>query len=51
MARRATAGNILLTRYLKNTKHVKDAASESERKKFLDLVQYLIKQLFFCKAG
>ena len=35
-----TAGNILLARYLKNAKYVKDAASESERKKFLDLVQY-----------
>ena len=35
-----TAGNIILARYLKNAKYVKDAASESERKKFLDLVQY-----------
>ena len=35
-----TAGNIILARYLKNVKYVKDAASESERKKFLDLVQY-----------
>ena len=35
-----TVGNILLVRYLKNAKYVKDAASESERKKFLDLVQY-----------
>jgi len=35
-----TTGNILLARYLKNAKYVNDAASESERKKFLDLVQY-----------
>jgi membrane-bound lytic murein transglycosylase MltF len=35
-----TAGNIILARYLKNVKYVKDAASESERKKFLDLVRY-----------
>ena len=35
-----TIGNTLLTRYLKNAKYVNDAASESERKKFLDLVQY-----------
>jgi membrane-bound lytic murein transglycosylase MltF len=35
-----TTGNIILTRYLKNVKYVKDAASESERKKFLDLIQY-----------
>jgi membrane-bound lytic murein transglycosylase MltF len=35
-----TAGNVILTRYLKNVKYVKDAASESERKKFLDLIQY-----------
>jgi membrane-bound lytic murein transglycosylase MltF len=35
-----TTGNIILARYLKKVKHVKDAASESERKKFLDLVQY-----------
>jgi len=36
-------GNQLLTRYLKNTKYVKNAASEEERKKFLALVQYLQK--------
>jgi membrane-bound lytic murein transglycosylase MltF len=35
-----TRGNMILARYLKNAKYVKDAASESERKKFLDLVQY-----------
>ncbi|WP_341677324.1 lytic transglycosylase F [Niveibacterium sp. SC-1] len=33
-------GNTLLTRYLKNTKYVKDAASETERKKFLALIQF-----------
>jgi membrane-bound lytic murein transglycosylase MltF len=34
------AGNEVLARYFKNAKYVKDAASESERKKFLALVQY-----------
>jgi len=34
-----TKGNIILARYLKNAKYVKDAASESERQKFLALVQ------------
>ena len=33
------AGNIILTRYFKNAKYVKDAASASERKKFIALVQ------------
>jgi membrane-bound lytic murein transglycosylase MltF len=33
-------GNEVLARYFKNAKYVKDAASESERKKFLALVQY-----------
>jgi membrane-bound lytic murein transglycosylase MltF len=36
-------GNQLLTRYLKNLKYVKNAASEEERKKFLALVQYFRK--------
>jgi membrane-bound lytic murein transglycosylase MltF len=36
-------GNTILARYLKNAKYVKDAASESERKKFLDLIQYFQK--------
>jgi membrane-bound lytic murein transglycosylase MltF len=36
-------GNQLLTRYLKNVKYVKNAASEEERKKFLALVQYFQK--------
>jgi membrane-bound lytic murein transglycosylase MltF len=35
--------NRILTRYLKNTKYVKDAASKSERKKFLALVEYFQK--------
>jgi len=39
-AQGTTAGNIILARYLKNAKYVKDAASESERNKFLALVQY-----------
>ena len=34
-------GNQILTRYLKNTKYVKNAASEEERKKFLALVRLL----------
>ena len=38
-----TAGNMILMRYFKNAKYVKDAASESERKKFLALVQYFQK--------
>jgi len=38
-----STGNQLLTRYLKNVKYVKDAASEEERKKFLALIQYFQK--------
>jgi membrane-bound lytic murein transglycosylase MltF len=38
-----TAGNTILTRYLKNGKYIKDAGSEAERKKFLALVQYFKK--------
>jgi membrane-bound lytic murein transglycosylase MltF len=38
-----TAGNSLLTRYLKNAKYVKNAASQSERKKFLALVKFFQK--------
>jgi len=34
-----TGGNIILAKYLKNAKYVKDAGSEAERKKFLDLIQ------------
>jgi membrane-bound lytic murein transglycosylase MltF len=36
-------GNQFLTRYLKNVKYVKNAASEEERKKFLALIQYFQK--------
>jgi hypothetical protein len=36
-------GNQLLTRYLKNTKYVKNAAAEGERKKFLALLRYFSK--------
>jgi len=36
-------GNIILARYLKSTKHVKDATSEAERKKFLSLIDYFRK--------
>jgi membrane-bound lytic murein transglycosylase MltF len=36
-------GNQLLTRYLKNVKYVKNAASEEERKKFAALLQYFQK--------
>ena len=42
-AKGTTAGNTILMRYLKNAKYVKDATSESERKKFLALVQYFQK--------
>src|SRR6516162_1069065 len=38
-----TAGNTILRQYLKNTKYVKNAASESERNKFLALIQYFQK--------
>jgi membrane-bound lytic murein transglycosylase MltF len=38
-----TTGNMILMRYFKNTKYVKDAASEAERKKFLALVKYFRK--------
>ena len=40
---KTTEVNTILTRYLKNTKYVKDAASKSERKKFLALVEYFQK--------
>lgn len=33
-------GNIILLRYLKNAKYIKDAASTSERKKFLELTRF-----------
>jgi membrane-bound lytic murein transglycosylase MltF len=38
-----SAGNQILTRYLKSVKFVKNAASEEERKKFLALIQYFQK--------
>ena len=41
--RRTAEVNRILARYLKNTKYVKDAASKSQRKKFLALVQYFQK--------
>ncbi|WP_371228133.1 transporter substrate-binding domain-containing protein [Pseudomonas sp. QE6] len=34
------AGNLILMRYLKNAKYIEDVASESERRKFLKLVQF-----------
>jgi membrane-bound lytic murein transglycosylase MltF len=42
-AKGSSFGNQVLARYLKNTKYVKDAASESERKKFFTLAQYFQK--------
>jgi membrane-bound lytic murein transglycosylase MltF len=38
-----SVGNTILARYFKNAKYVKDAASESERKKFLDLIRFFQK--------
>ena len=38
-----SVGNQVLTRYLKNVKYVKNAASEEERKKFQALLQYFRK--------
>jgi membrane-bound lytic murein transglycosylase MltF len=42
-AKGTSFGNQVLARYLKNAKYVKDAASETERKKFLALIQYFQK--------
>jgi membrane-bound lytic murein transglycosylase MltF len=42
-AKGTTTGNIFLMRYLKNAKYVKAAASESERNKFLAMVQFFQK--------
>jgi membrane-bound lytic murein transglycosylase MltF len=39
----SSAGNTILKRYLKSAKYVKNAASVSERKKFLALVRYFQK--------
>ena len=36
-------GNAILVRYLKNAEYLKDAASDSERRKFLALVEYFRK--------
>ncbi|NJC88868.1 MAG: lytic transglycosylase F [Desulfuromonas sp.] len=36
-------GNIILARYFKNAKYVKDASSEKERRKFLALIEYFRK--------
>jgi len=38
-----STGNQMLTRYLKNIKYVKNAASDEERKKFLALIRYFQK--------
>jgi membrane-bound lytic murein transglycosylase MltF len=42
-AQGTAVGNTILQRYLKSAKYVKDAASESERKKFLTLIKYFQK--------
>jgi membrane-bound lytic murein transglycosylase MltF len=42
-AKGTSVGNQVLARYFKSAKYLKDAASESERKKFLALVQYFQK--------
>ena len=41
--KQTTTGNMILTRYLKSAKYVKDAASEAERKKFVALIKYFQK--------
>ena len=42
-AKGSTSGNVILAKYLKNAKYVKNAAAEAERKKFLAVVQYFQK--------
>ncbi len=42
-AQGTAVGNTILKRYLTSAKYVKDAASETERKKFLSLIQYFQK--------
>ena len=42
-AKGSTAGNVILAKYFKNAGYVKNAAAESERKKFRSLVQYFQK--------
>ena len=42
-AKGTSIGNQILARYFKDTKYVKDATSEAERKKFLAVIQYFQK--------
>ncbi len=42
-AKGTSLGNQILTRYLKNAKYIKNAASESEREKFRALIEYFKK--------
>ena len=42
-AKGSAVGNEILRRYLKNAQYVKNAASETERKKFLALIEYFRK--------
>jgi membrane-bound lytic murein transglycosylase MltF len=42
-AKGSTSGNVILAKYFKNAQYVKNAAAESERKKFLTVVQYFQK--------
>jgi len=42
-AKGTSIGNQLMVRYLKNTNYIKDAASESERRKFQALIEYFRK--------
>jgi membrane-bound lytic murein transglycosylase MltF len=39
----STAGNVILAKYFKSTKYVKDAASEAERRKFVALIKHFQK--------
>jgi membrane-bound lytic murein transglycosylase MltF len=41
--KQTTTGNMILMRYLKSAKYVKDAASEAERRKFVTLIRYFQK--------
>ena len=42
-AKGSTSGNVILEKYFKSAQYVKNAAAESERKKFLTLVQFFQK--------
>jgi membrane-bound lytic murein transglycosylase MltF len=42
-AKGSTSGNVILAKYFKNAQYVKNAAAESERKKFHAVVQYFQK--------